>query len=71
MANNKKEVKDLIKQASKFGWVIEQTKSGHYRWTAPDGAFFFSSSTPSDWRGLERLKQDLRRRGLDLRKANK
>jgi hypothetical protein len=67
-SSNRKEVTTLIRIATKCGWIVIMTKSGHYKWTAPNGDFLFSSSTPSDWRGLERLKQDLRRRGLDVRK---
>ena len=72
MAKNTKELAQLIKLVSKLGWSIEQTKNCHYKWTAPDNAgFFFSSSTPSDRRAFERIKQDLRRLGTDIRKNNK
>lgn len=64
---NRKELQQVIKVAQKQGWVIELTKKCHYKWTAPNGAFFYSSSTPSDSRALARLKQDLRHKGLDVR----
>ena len=68
---NRKELKQIIKIAERFGWVVEPTKSCHLKWTAPSGAFFYSSSTPSDWRGLERMKQDLKRSGFDLKNLKK
>lgn len=64
---NRKEFQALIKIVVKHGWKVEPTKNGHYRWTAPSGSFFFSSSTSSDKRALERVKADLRRLGLDVR----
>lgn len=66
---SKKELAVLIKIALKAGWRVELTKKCHYKWTAPNSIdFFYSSSTPSDGRALDNLKQDLRRRGLDVRK---
>jgi hypothetical protein len=66
---SKKDLAVLIKIAIEAGWRVERTKSGHYKWLSPNSIdFFYSSSTPSDNRALENLKQDLRRRGLDVRK---
>jgi len=66
---SKKELAVIIKVAISAGWRVELTKGGHYKWIAPNNIdFVFSSSTPSDNRALENLKQDLRRRGLDVRK---
>jgi hypothetical protein len=65
---NRKETAQLIVIVKRLGWKIEQTKNCHLRWTSPTGQFFFSSSTPSDRRALERIKADLRRCGLDIRK---
>jgi hypothetical protein len=68
---NRKELNQIIKVAKRFGWTVEPTKACHLKWTAPSGAFFYSSSTPSDWRGLERMKQDLKRSGFDLKNLKK
>jgi hypothetical protein len=68
---NRKDLKQIIQVATKHGWVIAKTKAGHLKWTAPSGIFFFSSSTPSDWRGLERMKQDLKHSGFDLKLLKK
>ena len=68
---NRKELQQVIKVATKHGWIITLNKNNHYKWVAPSGAFFYSSSTPSDARALERLKRDLRRLGFDLRKIDK
>jgi hypothetical protein len=67
---NRKELQQVIKIVAKHGWSIALNKNNHYKWIAPSGAFFYSSSTPSDRRSLERLKQDLRRLGFDLRKLD-
>jgi hypothetical protein len=68
---NRKELQVIIKVARTYGWSIDLTKNNHYKWISPSGAFFYSSSTPSDRRALERLKQDLRRLGFDIRKLDK
>jgi hypothetical protein len=67
---NRKEMATIMKLATKHGWAIALNKNNHYKWTSPSGAFFYSSSTPSDRRALERLKSDLRRLGFDLRKLD-
>jgi predicted RNA binding protein YcfA (HicA-like mRNA interferase family) len=68
---NRKELNSIIKAVVAQGWTVEQTKSCHYRFTAPSGNFFFTSSTPSDVRALERIKSDIRKLGLDLRTLKK
>jgi hypothetical protein len=68
---NRKELAQLIKVVLRAGWIVEPTKNCHYKWIAPNNSgFFFSSSTPSDKRALERIKQDLRRLGTDVRKLD-
>lgn len=67
---NRKELQVIIKIARKHGWIIDLNKNNHYKWVSPSGSFFYSSSTPSDRRALERLKKDLRRLGFDLRKLD-
>jgi len=57
----KKDLDQLIKELRKQGWTIEPTKKCHYKWTAPSGKFFFTSSTPSDTRAFHRIKSDIRK----------
>lgn len=61
-----KDVIALIKKATKQGWHIEATKSGHIRWTSPDGRFFHSASSPSDFRAIKYIRQYLRKYGMKL-----
>lgn len=63
MAAYRKELQELIKTAEKQGWVISANKNNHYKWTSPNGNFFFSASTPSDWRALKYILQYLRKYG--------
>jgi len=35
--------------------------NGHYKFTAPTGRFFFTSSTPSDRRALDNILADMKR----------
>lgn len=60
----RKDIGVLIKQAETQGWTVEYTKKNHYKWTAPNGVFFFSGSTPSDHRSMKALKRDLRVNGF-------
>ena len=66
--SNKKELNDLMKIVLRLGWSVSMTKNNHYKWVAPDGQFFYTSSTPSDKRALERIRKDLRRCGVIIRK---
>ena len=59
-----KDVNVLIKTAEKQGWVVEPTNNNHLKWKSPSGGFFFSSSTPSDWRVVMKIKKDLRMNGF-------
>lgn len=56
--------KDLAKLAKRYrkelGWTVEETKSGHIRWTAPDGRYQITPSTP----GADGLKHSIRHLGL-------
>jgi hypothetical protein len=65
MATHAKELKELIKQAQKQGWIITPNNKNHYKWTSPSGAFFFSAGTPSDWRALKYIVQYLRKYGFE------
>lgn len=59
-----KDIGVLVKQATAQGWEVTNTKSNHLKWVAPNGAFFFSPSTPSDYRSIRGLKRDLRVNGF-------
>lgn len=59
-----KDVNNLIKEAQRQGWVITMTNNSHLKWMGPEGKLFFSSSTPSDWRVVKKIKQDLRMNGF-------
>jgi hypothetical protein len=61
-----KDVVALIKKATKQGWQIDPTKSGHLRWTSPDGRFFHSASSPSDFRAIKYIRQYLRKYGMKM-----
>ena len=64
-----KDLRELIKQAEKQGFNVKLTSGGHYRWTAPNGVFFFSASSPSDARALKNITQYLRINGfVELKK---
>lgn len=54
------------KAARKAGYTIEQTRSGHIRWTRPDGAYITASFSSSDRNGPRNTIRDLERR-LGLR----
>lgn len=51
-----KEYAKLAKRLRKAGWTVEQTRSQHIRWTAPDGRYCITASTP----GADGLKHSLR-----------
>ena len=65
MAAYRKELQQLIKHAEKQGWIVSANNNNHYKWTSPSGAFFFSASTPSDWRALKYIVQYLRKYGFE------
>ena len=71
MAAYRKEIQQLIKNAEKQGWIITANNNNHYKWTSPSGAFFFSASTPSDWRALKYIVQYLRKYGFEEQSAQK
>jgi hypothetical protein len=49
------------------GWnYVYKAGSGHYRVTGPNGALYFASSTPSDYRTLQNTRAALRRLGAPL-----
>ena len=56
-----KEMRNLIRLAIKRGYNVEMRNNGHYKFTAPTGKFFFTSSTPSDRRALDNIMADMKR----------
>lgn len=65
MASAKKETKEIIKAAERQGWRVEQLKSGHWRFYAPDGKnIVHASGTPSDHKALDNLVARLRQYGF-------
>lgn len=59
-----KELQALVKDAQRQGWVVLPTNANHLKWVSPMGSFFFSASTPSDYRALKNIKRDLIRCGF-------
>jgi hypothetical protein len=60
-----KEMRSLIRLAIKRGYNVEMRHNGHYKFTAPTGKFFFTSSTPSDRRALDNILSDMKRAEKD------
>ena len=56
-----KDVDKLIKIKRKEGWVIERTKNSHWKWVAPNGNFFYTSSTPSCPKAFKNIKEQVRK----------
>jgi hypothetical protein len=58
-------MKKLVREAERQGWRVEPTKSGHWRFYAPDGEHIVhASGTPSDHRSLDNLVAQMRRYGF-------
>lgn len=55
-----KELQGLIREHVQMGWAVTEGKNS-YRWQAPNGAFFFSSKTPSDGRAIQNIKSQIKR----------
>ena len=60
-----KEMRSVIRLAIKRGYHVEMRNNGHYKFTAPTGRFFFTSSTPSDRRALDNILADMKRAEKD------
>lgn len=58
------ELLEFVCQAE--GWRREQGKNRHHKIIGPDGQLVICSTTPSDWRTLENIRQNLRRAGATL-----
>lgn len=60
------DLKKLLKNLEKEeGATVTKRKSGHWVIDLPNGDRIFTGSTPSDWRGLKKLKSHLKRSGVD------
>jgi hypothetical protein len=57
---------DLIEALRKLRVPIERTGSGHWKVHCPDGTFYVTGSTHSDWRGTLNAVAELRQRGVAL-----
>lgn len=51
----------LRKLAAKYGGILENRKSGHYRITLPNGRYVTCSVTPRCPFAARRVEQDLKR----------
>jgi predicted RNA binding protein YcfA (HicA-like mRNA interferase family) len=61
-----REVKRLVRDLGRLGWVVTLTKGGHYKAVSPnkDVPIVFIPKTPSEYRSLKNLKSILRRYGV-------
>lgn len=57
----KRDLKELIQTKERHGWQIKRTNGGHFKWTAPNGKFFYSAQTPRDFRALRKIESDIKR----------
>ncbi|MDP9011120.1 MAG: hypothetical protein M3O41_00425 [Pseudomonadota bacterium] len=64
-------VRNVAKAARRAGWTITVLSSGHLAWTSPLGYRVVSSASPSDFRAIRNLRQDLRLGGLDIDVSSK
>lgn len=63
MASTQKELRQIIREAERQGWRVEQRK--HWMFYAPDGKNIVTApSTPSDHRWKQNLIAHLRRYGF-------
>lgn len=62
--SNSKELNKVIKEAKKQRWVVVKTKKNHIKWVNPQGEVVYSACTPSDFRAIKNILEDLKRRGF-------
>jgi len=67
-----RDLEPLIAAARRQGWRVEPTGGGHMRFRPCDPAapLIFTASTPSDRRAISAMRAQLRRAGLDIRRAS-
>jgi hypothetical protein len=67
-----KELDVLVKKAREQGWTVVLTKNNHYKWMSPLGGLFYSASTPSDYRAVYNLRQNMKNNGfIEIQKTNR
>jgi hypothetical protein len=54
----------LGRHAEANGWKLYRTSGGHFMWKAPNGERYYTSSTPSDVRGVRNSRSDMEKMGL-------
>jgi hypothetical protein len=65
MAGSNAELKQIIRDLGREGYVVSRTKSGHYSVCARDGRRLYAlPSTPGRGRGMNNLRAALKRKGL-------
>lgn len=61
----KKEVREIVEEARRQGWRVEEGKRGHVKLFAPDGRTIVTlPSTPSDHRSLKNSIAEMRWAGF-------
>jgi hypothetical protein len=55
------EIARLARHVRRLGFEIDHTGASHLKWRAPNGAFFYSSSTPSCPFAIHHIRGDIRR----------
>jgi hypothetical protein len=63
---NKREVARTVRILREQGWLVQLTKSGHWRCAAPDGGSVNISATPRNNRTILNDRTRLKRRGAHL-----
>lgn len=64
---NQKDLRPLLRKCQDAGVSVEKTNGGHIRLTAPDGAFYVTSSTPGSAKAIYCLRSWLRHHGFEMR----
>ena len=57
----KRDLRRLLAEARSRGWLVERTRSSHWRLLHPSGALLITGTTPSCPRALRNLMADMRR----------
>ncbi|NUS02079.1 MAG: hypothetical protein HOV97_05890 [Nonomuraea sp.] len=63
-------MQQLVGALQKAGYTVETTRSKHYCVNKDGGPKIFMPCTPSDSRGMHRVRAKLRKIGYDPRKGN-
>ena len=68
-AEKNSDFREVMEEAQLQGWVVERTKSNHWRFKPPNGGpMVVFSGSPGDWKGFRNFVAALRRGGLDVRR---